>query len=194
LATGKFQSVSGEFRLCPSDDICAYIDGELGPGEELELELHFAGCSVCADELNAQKKLLCALDSSLENEPEIDLPADFTKIVVTNAESRVSGLRRSGERSNAVFICSALFLFILLSFGIDSNAYAGTFLQGIEKAGAVLAFASHMAYDMAIGAVVILRSLGSQLVSSGGASTIVPAVLALAVLVLSRSLLVLHRS
>ena len=50
---------------CPSPDLSAYIDGELSPHDELELEMHVAGCRVCADDLNLQKSFLNALDSSL---------------------------------------------------------------------------------------------------------------------------------
>jgi hypothetical protein len=54
-------------------------------------------CSVCADDLNLQKSFLNALDSSLDEETEIRLPKNFTKTVVANAESRVSGLRHPHE-------------------------------------------------------------------------------------------------
>src|SRR6188472_4506226 len=90
---------------CPSSDLSAYIDGELSPHDELELEMHIAGCRVCADDLNLQKSFLNALDSSLEEEAEIQLPKNFTKTVVANAESRVSGIRRPHELRNAALIC-----------------------------------------------------------------------------------------
>ena len=79
---------------CPRDEISSYIDGELSSEQELELEMHFAACAVCTEELKLQRQFLCALDASLENEPDIELPKDFTKVVVASAESRVSGLRR----------------------------------------------------------------------------------------------------
>ena len=57
---------------CPSPEIAAYIDGELSSERELELEFHLIGCDLCSAELNAQKLFLCALDSSLQAEPEIE--------------------------------------------------------------------------------------------------------------------------
>src|SRR5687767_7691259 len=93
--------------VCPSPELSAYIDGELSPREELELEVHLAECRTCADELNLQKSFLNALDSSLDDEIEIPLPKNFTKSVVANAESRVNGLRHPHEWRNAAFICVA---------------------------------------------------------------------------------------
>ena len=85
---------------CPRTELAAYIDGELSPREALELEMHLAVCQDCAAELNEQKKLLCALDFVLESERKIELPADFTKIIVTKAQSNVSGLRSPRERAS----------------------------------------------------------------------------------------------
>ena len=55
-------------RFCPRPEITAYLDGDLSPREEFDLDLHFAGCAACTDELNQQKKLLCALDFALEEQ------------------------------------------------------------------------------------------------------------------------------
>jgi anti-sigma factor RsiW len=180
-------------KECPLADISAYIDGELSPQKEIELEAHFAGCSVCTEELNIQKTILCAISSSLENEPEIELPKNFTKVVVANAESRVSGLRRSKERYNAIFICCGLFLFCLFALGADAGKFFDTTLQLVEKIAAVGAFAMHVAYDFAIGTVIILRSISSQFLSNSIFSLIVPGMLAVSLFILSR-LVFLHRS
>jgi anti-sigma factor RsiW len=179
---------------CPSAEICAYIDGELSPQQEIELEKHLVSCAVCTEELNIQKKILCAISSSLENEPEIELPKNFTKVVVTNAESHVSGLRRPKERYNAVFICAALFLFCLFALGADSGKFFATFVQVVDKVAAVGAFAAHVIYDFAIGAVIILRTISSQFLSANSIfSLIVPGMFAISLFILSR-LVLLHRS
>src|ERR1041385_5176048 len=125
---------------CPSEDISSYIDGELLPKQELELEMHFAGCEICAAEFNLQKKFLIALDQALEGEKEIDLPSNFTKVVVANAESRVDGLRRPSERFNALFVCSALFVFVLFTLGAESGKVFEGFFAVFEKVAAVGAF------------------------------------------------------
>jgi predicted anti-sigma-YlaC factor YlaD len=155
---------------CPREDIAAYIDGEIGPREELELEMHFAVCRACADELNSQKKLLCALDSFCAAEKEIELPENFTKVIVTTAESHVSGLRRPQERRIAFFICSALFLMILLGLGGETEAIFGSFAKFADQFATVVGFVAHVVYDIAFGLTVILRSLSSQFVSGSAAT------------------------
>ena len=102
---------------CPSEEIAAYIDGEIELVRESELDVHFAACPICSDELNQQKEFLCRLNSSLKQEGDLELPANFTKLIVVNAESTVSGLRRPRERFNAIFICAGLFLFVLFALG-----------------------------------------------------------------------------
>ena len=75
-------------KVCPTGEIAAYIDGELSPREELDLEMHFAVCRLCAAELNEQKKLLCALDFALEDEREIELPENFARVIVAAARKQ----------------------------------------------------------------------------------------------------------
>ena len=178
---------------CPSADISAYLDGELSPQREIELEKHFAGCPVCSEELNIQKTILCAISSSLENEREIELPENFTKVVVANAESRVSGLRRPRERYNAVFICAGLFFFCLFALGADSTKFFGAAVQVFDQIAAVGVFVAHVAYDLAIGAVIILRSITSQFLSDSTFSFVVPGMFAVSLFILSR-LALLYRS
>lgn len=150
-------------KICPREEIAAYIDGEIAPRRELELEMHFAVCRNCSDELNFQKTLLCALDSALLSEREVELPANFTKIVVTKAESNVSGLRRPQERRNALLICAALFLPLLVGFGAETETVLVTLGNFAEQILAVGGLVFHLVYDISVGAVVILRSLSNQI-------------------------------
>jgi len=145
-------------------DLAAYIDGELSPREELELEIHLAVCKDCGEELNEQKKLLCALDFALGREREIELPADFTRVVVAKAESKVSGLRRPQERSKSLFVCAALFLLVLLGLGGETRTILNTFAKFAEQFLAVGGFVWHLIYDVAVGTAIILRSLSNQIV------------------------------
>jgi len=164
---------------CPRTQLAAYIDGELLPREELELEMHLASCKDCTAELNEQKKLLCVLDFALESEKEIELPANFTKIIVTKAESNVSGLRSSKERSKAFFVCSVLFLLVLLGLGGQIEPVLNTYIKFTDKIFAVFGFVFHLIYDVSIGTAVILRSLGSGLVNDSGIAFAVFAALVL---------------
>ena len=152
-------------KECPRRAIIAYIDGELAAPEELALEMHFVGCSICSAELNQQKQILRALDFALEDENEIELPADFTKIVVANAESRVSGLRRPNERLTALFICAALFLLVIVGLGRETETVLLSSGKIIDRTFAVGGFFTHLIYDVAIGTTVILRSFCAQIIS-----------------------------
>lgn len=143
-------------------ELAAYIDGELPAAEELELEMHLAICKNCAEELNEQKKLLQALSYALDGKEEIELPADFTRVVVANAESKVSGLRRPQERFKALFVCAALFLLVLLGFGAETKTILHTFAKFAEQFLAVGGFVWNLIYDVAVGIGIVLRSLGSQ--------------------------------
>lgn len=152
-------------RVCSHrSNIAAYIDGELLPGEELELEMHLAVCRQCNDELNEQKKLLQALDFALEDEKGIELPANFTRVVVANAESRVSGLRRPQERFKALFVCAALFLLALLGLGGETKTIFEAFGKFADQFLAVGGFVWNLIYDAAVGTAIILRSLSNQIV------------------------------
>lgn len=180
---------------CPRDEISSYIDGELSPEQELELELHFASCRKCSEELKLQRQFLCALDASLENEPEIELPKDFTKVVVASAESRVSGLRRPTERFNAAFICTSLFLVMMFSIGAASGDDAlGTVFHIFEKTATVASFVGHIAYDMAIGAVIIIRSLSSYFIFGNSPTSLaLPAIISFHIYVITRIAALFHR-
>lgn len=99
---------------CPAEEISAYIDGELEPAVEAALDRHIGTCHVCRSELNDQKGFLLALSDTLEREIPIELPEDFTRSVVVNAESNVSGLRSPRERRTA-FIVGGGLLFVAVS-------------------------------------------------------------------------------
>ena len=148
-------------KNCPVEDIAAFIDGELDLERELELESHFSVCLPCTRELNQQKQFLCGLNNGLQG--ELELPENFTKRVVANAESTVNGLRRPRERFNAVFICVGLVLFVLFAMGAD----AGKLFEGIslvvEKAAIVLGFFGHAIYAAFVGFAIIVRSLATQI-------------------------------
>ena len=150
---------------CPRFEIVAYVDGELTPREELDLELHFAGCAVCAAELNEQKKLLNALDFALVDDvPEIELPENFTRVVVANAESNVQGLRCPRERNRALMVIAALGLVVFLGLGAETSktfAAAGAITEQLLAVGG---FIVHFIHDITIATTVIFRSFCLQFV------------------------------
>lgn len=153
-----------EKNPCPRTDIAAYLDGELLPREEMDLELHFMACKCCAAEFNEQKKLLRALDFALDEKPDFALPENFTKSVVIKAESNVSGLRRREERFRALFLCTALFLLIILGLGSETEAVFSTFAVFIEQIFAVGGFVAHLIFDVAFALTAILRLVGGNFI------------------------------
>lgn len=166
------QETSKNLTECPRIEIAAYIDGELSPREEFDLEIHFAGCSTCSAELNDQKKLLCALDFALENEKEIELPENFTRIVVANAESKVQGLRCPRERNRALMVCAALFLLVFLGLGAETSKTFAAFGAVTDQLLAVGSFFVHLIHDITIAGAVIFRSFCLQFVFKSAVSAI----------------------
>ena len=92
-------------QFCPSDEISAYIDGELSPARELELDRHFASCRSCNLELNDLKQFLRGLDDTLRVEGDLDLPKDFTLLIPS--EATMVAVRRawwSGDQMGIKFM------------------------------------------------------------------------------------------
>lgn len=179
---------------CPSPDISAYVDGELTPDQELQLDLHMAGCRVCSDELNSQKNLLNALEGSFD-EREIDLPADFTKTVVVHAESHVTGLRHPSERRRAAIVFVTLVIFAVAALGSNLGAVLSSISSLAEKAAAVVSSFGHFCYSIALGSVIILRSIASGFIfESGITASIFLLVFVMSLLLSSRLLVRFHRT
>ncbi len=153
------QETAKNQSICPRSEIAAYLDGDLDSRTELDLELHFAVCATCATELNEQKKLLCVLDFALDETGEIELPVNFTKVVVANAESNVKGLRCPIERNRALFVCAALFMLVVFGLGAETSKTVETFSNIGEQFLAVGGFFVRLIHDITIAATVILRSL-----------------------------------
>lgn len=179
---------------CPSDEISAYIDGELDLVRELEMESHLAVCESCSIELTLQKQFLCSLNSSLMEEKEIELPADFAKHIVANAESTVSGLRRPRERYNAVFICAALALFVMFAMGAEARTLLGSLYGFFEQAAVVAGFLGHLVYSVFIGLVIVLRSFASQFRLDVIVGLAIAACFTVALMLISRKVLNIRRA
>lgn len=151
-----------EQMKCPKPEIAAYVDGELGASDELALEMHIAGCGVCAAELNLQKQIFCALDMALDAPDEIEIPEDFAKIVATNAESNVRGLRSPRERWRALAVVVGLLALVVVGLGAESaNAFTeiGTIADQVVAVGGFFARSVH---DFGVATAVIFRSVFQQ--------------------------------
>lgn len=155
---------------CFRDGISAYIDGEMTPDDEMRLEMHLHSCGGCMEELNSQKNLLRALDLSLADDRNFELPANFTRTVVATAESRVNGLRRRREWRYAVLIFSGLILITLVFLGNDLSAVISAAAVTFEKSAALIGFAGHVLLSFVRGFVSVSRTLAAQLVFGSNAS------------------------
>lgn len=179
---------------CREIDIAAYIDGELDQAREMELELHFSACEACRCELNEQKRFLSELDATMNSESSIELPADFTKVIVANAESNVSGIRRPAELYNAIFICAALSIFVLFALGPEASGVLAGTAQVLEQAAIVAGFFGHLIYSLFLGVVIVVRSLSAQVSFDSLFSLAMPVAVILSLTAVSRRVINMRRA
>lgn len=149
---------------CPRTEIAEFLDGELGSAAELEFERHVENCGLCEKELKRQEKLLCVLNASLQTANDLELPANFTEIIISHAENGVSGLRRPRERFNALLICFGLILLSIAGFGGKISGLFDAPGNFLEQTAAVGNLIFRFVYDIALGVTIVLRSLCSQFV------------------------------
>lgn len=137
---------------CPAEEISAYIDGELPADVESALENHVGDCEICRGELNDQKGFLLALSDTLEREIPIELPENFTRSVVVNAESKVSGLRDRKQRSSAFLIGGVLLVLAAAAVGSLTGVFSPLSIA-IDKllalGGAIFQVAADLLYAVA---------------------------------------------
>ncbi len=192
----NFQTEKFGKKVCPRPEITEYLDGELKPGEELELEIHFAECKVCLDELNSQKQVSSSLEILLDAEKdEIELPVNFTKVVTAKAESNLDGVRSPKERSRALFICAILFTFLIFGFGTESETLLFAVEKFAEQVLAVGGFVLHLFYSLTVGISAIFGSFCNEFVFSSGLVLLgLAIVFVISFLILSRMILRFNRS
>ena len=143
---------------CPAEEISAYIDGELTAELEVALERHIGTCHICRRELNDQKGFLLALSDTLERELPIDLPEDFTRSVVVNAESKVSGLRDGRGLPWALIIGVALFLLAALAVGSFAGVLSPLVIA-FQKLAALLGAVISVVGDLLYAIFAVTRSI-----------------------------------
>ncbi|MGZ8843684.1 MAG: anti-sigma factor family protein [Pyrinomonadaceae bacterium] len=152
---------------CQVEDVAAYIDGELsGIGLDL-FEAHLKSCVDCAEELRAQRQLLCTLDVAFGGSRSFNLPKNFTRVVTARAESDLSGMRNKGERRRALQLCIAL---ALVSFALLGAAVRTVVFDPIwsffRVAGSVLHLAWQATSEAAASAAIVVRVLARAILFS----------------------------
>ncbi|HEV2913041.1 MAG TPA: zf-HC2 domain-containing protein [Pyrinomonadaceae bacterium] len=179
-----------------SEEIAAYLDGELAVADCSAFELHVKECSSCAGQLREQKRLLCALDFALSEERALPMPANFARVVAAHAQSDMSGVRARAENRRALWLCASLAaVSALLIGGAALSGSALVPLRAIAKpAAAVIGFFAHMLYNAGAGLVVISR-VGSHLFFESRPLGLVGSLLLVAALaLLPRLIISYHRA
>jgi hypothetical protein len=151
---------------CRSEEIAAYLDGELEAVAVSLFELHLKACLNCAQELHDQRRLLCALDYAFgEDEQSLALPQNFAQVVATHAESDMSGVRLRIEHGRALRWCIGL---SLITFGLLGASLNSSVLVPVKAAArfaaSLLGLMWNALYDAGAGLAVILRALGRRFI------------------------------
>jgi anti-sigma factor RsiW len=190
--------MSPKSNNCQSQEIVAYLDGELDAASLKRLEGHLGDCVWCAAELREQSGLLQKLNFALTNDdPALELPKNFAEIVAARAQSDLSGVRDKGERRRALLLCVALGLisFMLLG-GAALRESVISPLSAIWTAFAALfSFFAHALYGAGAGVAVLSRGFGGRLLfESRALASLVLLLFALALFTLARLIVRYHRT
>jgi anti-sigma factor RsiW len=187
--------VSNSNYICQTENIAAYIDGDLEPALRSALEEHLKQCAPCASELQAQRLFMCELDSVLTSPFDFAVPVNFAQVVAVNAESDMSGARDRAEHKRALRYCIVLGLaaFALLGFA-SSKAIVLNVRAVADKAIGVLGFFSKTTFDAATGFAVISRVFSRGIIAGSLAGFVGLFLVVLAIAVLSLLISRYHRA
>jgi anti-sigma factor RsiW len=150
---------------CETENIAAYIDGELEPGRRVALEKHIEQCGRCASELQAQRLFMCELDSALASPFDLAVPPNFAQVVAVHAESDMRGVRDRSEHKKALRFCIILSLAAFALLGVaSSKAVILNVRSAAGKVFGVLSLFARTTFDAAAGFTVISRVMGRGLI------------------------------
>lgn len=184
-------------QSCRSEEIVAYLDGDLDAEASGSLEEHLTMCSRCAGELKAQERLLRELNLVLAEDVCVEMPEDFARTVAARAQSDLSGVRAPRERRRALCLCATL---AALAFMLLGGATLGESifspLRSVWKCfAAIFNFLGHALYDLGAGLAVISRGIGGHMLfESRSLSLLVFLLFASALLMLRRLIIGYHRT
>lgn len=178
--------MSNSDYICETENIAAYIDGDLEPGHRAVLEKHIQLCAHCASELQTQRLFMYELDSALASPFDLAVPANFAKVVAVHAESDMRGMRDATEHRRALRFCIILGLaaFALLGFA-SSKAIILNVRSVASKVFGVLGFFAKIIFDAAAGFIVVTRVVSRGLIADSllaGLAGLLFLVLAVAIL------------
>ena len=188
--------MNSDKRDCQSEEIAAYLDGELDPAVCLLFEEHTKECSHCGAEVAEQRGLLCQLDLVLSRGSDLPLPANFAQIVTAHAQSDMSGLRQRREHGRAFRLCVMLAAASVALLGVAARTLVVNFALMIARPiTVVFDLVWTIAYDAGTGLAIFSRGLSQGLVPNSRLVWWLEfLLLALAVLLLSRLIAGYHRT
>lgn len=182
-------------KLCESNLIAAYVDGELEADVATRLEEHLETCTPCQAELRAHRLFVCELDAALNDTGEIPVPAEFSRMVAARASSDMSGVRTPSENRKALSISLVLALGGFALLGTAARDALFTIGESFISTVFHLAdFVSTAIYDSAAGLAIIFRVLSRKVIIESGSLGPVLVLLVVAILILSRLIHNYHRT
>ena len=182
--------------ICETENIAAYIEGDLDPALHSALEEHLKECAHCASELQAQRLFMCELESVLASPFDLAVPANFARVVAVNAKSDMRGMRAAAEHARALRFCIILGLaaFALLGFASSKAVLLGVG-SVVSMVFGVLGFVAEVVFNAAAGLTVISRVVSCGLITDSRLAGLAGLLLVvLAIAVLSRLIARYHRT
>lgn len=179
--------------ICRTDLIASYIDGDLEPAAQDQVEIHLRECTSCTEELQLQRLFVCELDSAFAQSSELPVPHDFARIIAANAESDMRGARSNQEHRLALRFCLLLALAAFALLGMaSSRAVLASGQLIITKIVGLASLLGRALYDAGVGVAVVLR-MAAGTIFSDAFSVLVLLVLLLAALLLFLLISSYHR-
>ena len=182
--------------ICETENIVAYIEGDLDPAARLALEEHLKDCEACVSELQSQRVFMCELDSVLASPFDLAVPANFARVVAVHAKSDMSGMRNRAEHARALRFCIVLGLAAFALLGVASSKSVLLSLKVIVgKVFGVLGFFGEAILNAAAGFTVVSRVVSRGLITDSrfaGLAGLILVVLFIAIL--SRLIARYHRT
>jgi anti-sigma factor RsiW len=158
--------VSNTNYICQTENIAAYIDGDLEPGLRSALEEHIKQCAHCATELQEQRLFMCELNSALAASFDLAVPVNFARVVAVNAESDMRGARDASEHARALRFCIILGLAAFALLGFAASKAVILSVQAVAgKVFGVLGFFAHTVSDAAAGFALLARVVSRGLIT-----------------------------
>ena len=152
--------------ICDSENIVAYIEGDLDPASRLALEEHLKNCETCVSELQSQRVFMCELDSALASPFDLAVPANFAQVVAVHAKSDMRDMRNRAEHARALRFCIVLGLAAFALLGFASSKAVLLNLRSIgSKIFGVLGFFGEAIFNAAAGFTVVSRVVSRGLIT-----------------------------